>query len=551
MSYRFSKYTTEQEKIFIDKAYNWIFLSNDNSSCSFKGWFRFKNTVYKGPKAVEKIVEMFTDETDIRDISKIVNTLEGDFGFIVVARHQIIASVDKKRSYPVFYAIRGEECYVGNSARYLQKKINLYEKDHDSILEFKMAGYVMGPRTVFKDLYQLQAGELLVYNKSQKLKVVRYFSYFMEGISSGSEKQLKDELYEITNEMFRRMIERLDGRPVWIPLSAGYDSRLILCMLKKHKYDNLNCFFYGGPGNANWERKYSHDLAEKLNVPWRHISYSYQSVRDVYKSKVWMEYGVYADGLCSLPAYSYIFYMERLIKNKLLSPDAIIINGQSGDFISGNHLFESLFNLSTSRRLIDKAIIDKHFSLWLNLKTSNNLELIKTRINEVVKEIELDPDSSQSVANMLDYWEWNERQCKYVVNGQRAYDYFGINWELPLWDDAYLRFWKRIPWNMKINQKLFREFLEEINLFGAFKGYKPNRSLPLTLQAIKVLFTSFTRIFPQRKREQLVRKYLSYIIYPNNYYAIIPYLEYLKTSENHRSVASYFCQKHLQNLGVN
>ena len=36
--------------------------------------------------------------------------------------------------------------------------------------------------------------------------------------------------------------------------------------------------------------------------------------------------------------------------------------------------------------------------------------------------------------------EYENRQCKYVINGQRLYEYFKYEWRLPLWDNLYLDF---------------------------------------------------------------------------------------------------------------
>lgn len=540
----------DSSRVLIDTSYRWATIVEKDFSCSFIGYFLYNNSVFKDTNAAKKIIELFNCETDCDDIKKFIDSFRGHFGFIIETPYQIIASVDKIRSYPVFYGIKNNECFVSNAARYLQQKMELYDVNEDSVLEFKMAGYVTGAYTLFKDLFQLQPGEFVVCFKQKQYKVVRYFQYLQNEISHNSEKQLREELHDVTFDIFKKMIDRLDGRPVLVPLSAGYDSRLVLCMLKHFKYDNVKSFFYGAPGNANWERKYSYGLSKQLGISWTHLSYSREYIRSVSVSDLWKKVGIYSDNLCSLPNYTYLFYMKWLVDNKMLSDDTVIINGQSGDYISGNHLKEIIALPPVTMATVYKTIIDKHFAVWLNLILSSNIECIKKRINSIIQDLISDKLSSQEAASLFDFWEWNERQCKYVVNGQRMYDYWGYKWEMPLWDVEYLHFWKKVPWTLKMNQKLYIDFLEETDLCGAFKNYKPDRSVPLSTQMVTTAFSTFTRLFPKHKRALLIQKYLRYFIYPNNFYYIIPYLEYLKTSVDHRSIVSYYSLKHLPYLGL-
>ena len=79
----------------------------------------------------------------------------GNFGFILQKGQDVIASVDRVRSYPLFYYYDGEEFAVSNSARALRERYHLAEIDETSLLEFRMAGYVTGKETLYKNLIQL------------------------------------------------------------------------------------------------------------------------------------------------------------------------------------------------------------------------------------------------------------------------------------------------------------------------------------------------------------------------------------------------------------
>ena len=55
-----------------------------------------------------------------------------------------------------------------------------------------------------------------------------------------------------------------------------------------------------------------------------------------------------------------------------------------------------------------------------------------------------------------------DRQSKYVVTGQKVFEYYKHEWRLPLWDDEYLFFWEKVPLEFKFKQKLFTTMIKKI-----------------------------------------------------------------------------------------
>ena len=82
-----------------------------------------------------------------------------------------------------------------------------------------------------------------------------------------------------------------------------------------------------------------------------------------------------------------------------------------------------------------------------------------------------------------------DRQSKFVVSGQRVYDFFGLKWRLPLWEKPFFDFFKNLPTEYKINQKLYRATLINNNWAGIWKN------IPINQKQIRPLHIRIFRFF--------------------------------------------------------
>lgn len=484
-----------EPNIFIDHVYEW----------KEQTYGDYKVTYIGSEKAVRDFERLLPieDDLDKNAIREGLSGIVGNFAAIVEGQKWILAVVDKIRSYPIFYMERDGIFCVSNSARLVKEKLSLFEIDSVSLLEFRMAGYVTGRETLYKFLYQLQAGEWLIWDKKERvLERERYYLFYSEKTRRESEDELIDELNKITNEIFQRIIEEVNGAPIWIPLSGGLDSRLVLCKLKQLGYDNLTAFSYGASGN--YEAKAAKHVAKRIGVPWQFVPISMRESKIFFYTDIRKRYWDYSDGLSNIPNMQDIHALSKLLAQKSLSPECVIINGQSGDFITGGHIPPSFLDREPDISLLFERAIDKHYSLWVNLKTKANVNEIADKIKallEIEKEKKVD---LQELARLYERWEWQERQCKYVINGQRIYDFFHLKWFLPLWDDSYLKFWEKIGFGQKYAQRLYKSYLESFDFFGLFKKFRPEIwrwpgvtiGLVPVARAIKLLFgTRYSDLF--------------------------------------------------------
>jgi asparagine synthase (glutamine-hydrolysing) len=543
--------------IINDAKFSWYSENNCDVKIYIKGSFWCDGNYFVGNSACKKLLDIFNAGNSTHSLpckaklKENIIKLRGHFSFIIDTKDFVLASVDKVQSYPIFFCNKDGNIYLANSAVKLQVEAGLDEKDEVSFLEFEMAGYVTGSNTLFKDLFQLQAGESLIFDKNKSsLKVIRFFRYFAKKIVFKNDEDLLDELHNITVKIFSDMVETLEGRPVWIPLSGGLDSRLVLAMLHKLKYDNITTFTYGIPGL--WEIEHAKKIAECLKVKWHYIPYVPKKIKQLFHTTERKNYFRFASGLRSVPFLSDFYALWLMRETGVIPDNTVIINGQSGDYLTGGHIPERIREVDENKLTVDmllKSIIDKHFSLWLNLKTEENLSIITKKI---LDSLQLRPDSKLSkndFAQCHELHEWQERQTKYVVNGQRVYDWFGYDWRLPLWNDELILFWVKIDWRMKLNQGLFKKYLETYNYAGLFNIDIPEQTAfrPVHVKISGKLFSIAGRI-TTKDTEYFIRKYISYFTSGAPFYPQRNYFEYLKDSQWHRNSVSYLAKNLIESL---
>lgn len=416
---------------------------------------------------IQNLMESLQVSDPSQTLARSLVRMPNEWGVMVESDKFVFGATDKIRSYPVFYLHGSSQPMLSNTARSLLVLAPGTEFHPEALTEFRMAGYVTGPDTVIRGIQQLQAGELYFAKTSGSLTLHRYYQYKPDPVEAREEEYL-EELRSLTETIFRELAEGLQGRKVLIPLSSGLDSRLIVGLLRHIGYDNAETFSYGPQGNQ--EARIAEQVAKQAGYPWRMVPTTHAGYRRFFWSESRRLYWNFSDDLCTVPNMQDIVPLEEMQRRGFLPDDAVVINGQSGDFTSGGHIPSSLL-AQADLETLKREIMAKHFSLRKSLLTAPHLGLLNRRLEASLEKIKAGEASSLSLAAMYESWEWQERQCKYVVNGQRIYDWMGLDWKLPLWDARYLDFWQKVPLVMKQDQRLYKKYLHQTDYLGLFKKF--------------------------------------------------------------------------------
>jgi asparagine synthase (glutamine-hydrolysing) len=364
-------------------------------------------------------------------------------------------AADPVRGKPLFYTIRGLLLIISDVADEVIRDQHV-SIDPYSELEFLSAGYTSGGDTLYLELKMLQAGEYLLVNETGI-----HTGFYYNGLAAITPEQpfpdLKKELASLMEEVFRNLIYKLDQRLAVISLSGGFDSRLIAYWLVKLGYSRIFCFTYGRKGNAEVEN--ARKTCDALKLDWLFIDYEEQPLFDYLDTRDFNFYFPWMANYSSMFFMQDYFAIRYLKQNSLVPDDAVFLPGHSGDFIAGSHLTEKLGNRLTRDQLA-REIVLKHFNL---------LAISGRERNTLRQRIAKNLPTGFLPHTIYEDWELKERQAKFIVNSARVYSFFGFDYLLPLWDMKLIDFFKKVPFEFKLQRKLYRELLRE--LFSEYRIY--------------------------------------------------------------------------------
>ena len=107
----------------------------------------------------------------------------GQFAVVAQEDNCLFAAVDRTRSFPLFYGVKKDKFYLSNNARWLKEQLQTDDLDPVAQEEFRLAGFVMGKDTLFKEIKQVQAGQYILAKfckKKVSVKAHQYYKYMGE-----------------------------------------------------------------------------------------------------------------------------------------------------------------------------------------------------------------------------------------------------------------------------------------------------------------------------------------------------------------------------------
>ena len=323
----------------ITSDYGWVHFDERWGSVWFKGYIfeRLKLKIFV--KELLRLVASASEE----DIKKCLSDIDGHFAIVIKTPKILFAAVDRIRSIPLFFVSYLDHITFTDQPTKLDCKLSIYESStvSEDRLMLQMSGYCSGSATLLAGVKQLQSGQYLKFTEGSELEVISYYTYHPANPPVKTERvKLKKSLEIATLRILQKIIDSAEGRTIVVPLSGGYDSRLVASGFAHLRYKNVKCFSYGQ--KDNFESLISKKVAEKLGYEWKFIKLTHGIVSTDYHSELHDSYFSFSNTFSSVPVL-HEFTAVRLLKESGWIPDdAIFVNGMSGDFLTGSHIPKTL-----------------------------------------------------------------------------------------------------------------------------------------------------------------------------------------------------------------
>jgi asparagine synthase (glutamine-hydrolysing) len=473
---------------FLNKSYRFIFESNVKLYIKGRVWH---NGAFLDDDSLLSLLRQHDN-----NLREIVDQFRGFFSVLFLNVDNLIIITDIVRSFPIFYRVQGNFILIAEDIADLINKDNV---DKSAVVEYRLTGYVTGYRTLITDCFQTQGAEIVSFLNSDGTVTVDRIQYYEFDYKSCLENALFDNFDNALLLAFKRLIHFANGRQLVVPLSGGYDSRLIVMMLKRLGYSNVFTFSYGT--DYDKEALVSKRVAEDLNFNWEFILYSENKWIDVVDLRT--KYELWSSHYSTQPHVQDFLAVKELRDRKLVEVDAIFVPGHSGDFIAGSHLSNGILNSHIyNEEVCARFIFERHFNLDKDLSDVYRSEILSKIKGSFGHRCVSD---RKSCASYFESWDWRERQCKFIVNSIRVYNFFNFDLWLPLWDIDVLNCALSSTLDERLNRKWYIDYLTndlaKITLFKDVESLSIRNPSELSIgfYAVRNLFIKLNILYVFRK----------------------------------------------------
>lgn len=436
------------------------------------------------------------------------NRLDGMFALAIwdSKEKKLVLARDRFGKKPLYYTtINGSLVFGSEIKSLLLHESVRREVDRESLAYFLKFGYVPSEKTMFKNIFKLMGGHMLVY-KSGKISIRKYWELKADESKGCSHSE------RFYVEQFRNLFEGsvkkrlISDVPLGVFLSGGLDSSSITAIMSKHMSEPVKTFSIGFEGDKWDESRYSDFVSDYLGTDHKKIMLDSGAIRSL-PEVIWHMDEPIADP-ASIPTYHLSEFAGKKVKACLVGEGAdeilggykhhMLLNAMKGINMPGN-IRTPLSELA--RRIDDKTSVKskiKRYTRFASLLLSaGNLQKIYANMYEKLPEKEYLLSgakardiygnllkSNADVLKQLLLFETNvQLQNSLLMKVDKLTMSASVEARVPFLDYMLVEFCAALPDNMKIrgftNKYVLRKSMQNALPKEIIKRRKHSFSVPI------------------------------------------------------------------------
>lgn len=364
---------------------------------------------------------------------------EGNWAALLMTPEAAYLMTDQARSFPLHVAL-GSTTYVTSTIEALRGRVP-FALNADAAAEFAHSGYVFGEETLLEGIVSLPTSCLAVVREGT-LVTRQYTDFYVEHTDDSERfwELFKEEMLA----SYSSLLQRANGRQLLIPLSGGIDSRLQLAVLRELDAPNVVNFTYGKANSA--EARISQRTAALAGFDWVFVEQDGARVAQAWNRPGNNGFLRHAWEGNALPHIQDWYALSKLRELDQIQDDAIVAPGHT---VVGNQHHAEVLQPGTSvtKARFARAIAENHFSLRRRPDRAMAAPYTAAKISSFMNEHWADGGAQQR-SEMMHHINLDNRQAKYITNSVRAYEYFGFDWALPMYERRFHELWLSGPFGI-------------------------------------------------------------------------------------------------------
>lgn len=381
-----------------------------------------------------------------------------NFACVIEGTNEVYAITDVFSTVPLYLVDHEGETLVTDAPLALAeckgKKL-----DEQAAAELEMLGYTIGTKTVLEGVsWLLPASFLRIDKQSGSIREDRWYepSHSQDMTARGDD--FAKSCYSVYEEVFKDVVEALDGRPAFVPLTAGKDSKTVVTMLKRLGYKNITTFSLGVPDNR--EARAAAHVAKHLGVPNRFVEITPKLVNEMSCEGEFDRFWRDSFSLVARPTMMYmITALYRMRKEGVLPDDAVVLPGYNESIIIDGHypLMARAPWGARASKMVDHCLcgMESYFSFGTDLKY---VQAMRREIEQRYIDVGMAHGGKTAAAIVTSRYYWDSIESKLWFASGRAFECFGSQWISALGDHRLSRFWNRVPLDYAQGRRAWCDF---------------------------------------------------------------------------------------------